>query len=348
MSNVGGFLAGRPKIRGNYNKLGQAEQQQFGTLLQDQGGKAARQYAKGMVGTSPRPAGQGASIGNKQFKLNDPRGIVNMQNYLNAQNQGANMYANRVNQAGPFGDTNYTQDPNSGQWTQTQQMSGQMQNLYNQTGQSLQFGNEAANPWSQDYSKDRQRVEDTVYNKFAGRMEPQFKQEGENLQQQLADQGVQFSDDPNSMYQRQLRTLDQRQNDLRSDARGQAVTMGGQEQSRMFGDALAGRSAYTGEQAQQWASPYNALGQMTQAQNAFSKSFNPLYTNSMDQMNYMGVPTQFYDWNTMDPRRHQWQMSQIGAQGGNQLAAIGAQGGNQIRSLREQALLNAEAGAAPP
>lgn len=333
-----GFLGSHPKINRKYNRLGPQEQATFQQRYQDNGPRQAKRYARGILNNTPRPMAGGPQMTKNQFNLQDPRDIINMQQWQNAQNQYMNFAGNRVDQNSAFGGgVNYNYDPQSGQWTQNQTMGQPMQDLYNQTGKALQFGNDAATPWSQDYSQIQNRAENAVYDRFAKRMEPQFAQENENLQQQLADQGIQFSDDPNSMYQRQLKSLQQRQDDLRQDTQNQAILTGQQYGQNQFNQALAGRQAYTGEQAQQWQSPYSGLAALTGAQGQFQQSFSPMYTNSVQQMNYMQPAQQFYEWNVQDPRRQGWAMAQIGAQGANQVNAINA-----------NAVANAEANMPPP
>jgi hypothetical protein len=75
-----------------------------------------------------------------------------------------------------------------------------------------------------DFSADRQRVEQAVMS----RMQPQIEQSRAAMAQRLADQGIPAGSEA---YKRQMDELGQQEN----DARMQAILAGGQEQSRLFG-----------------------------------------------------------------------------------------------------------------
>ena len=88
-----------------------------------------------------------------------------------------------------------------------------------------------------DYSADRRRVEDALLS----RLNPQFAQDEEALQQRLLNQGIRPGSEA---YNRATGRLDR----AKTDARMQAILAGGQEQSRL--DDLAARRAGFQNQAQ--------------------------------------------------------------------------------------------------
>lgn len=107
-----------------------------------------------------------------------------------------------------------------------------------------------------DYSADRQRVEDALMQ----RMNPQLQIQQQALQQQLADQGIRYGSDA---YNNAMLTYNQQAN----DARWGAIQQAGQEQQRM--DQMAAQQAAFQNQAQNQAyeQSIGAAGFANQAQN---------------------------------------------------------------------------------
>lgn len=88
------------------------------------------------------------------------------------------------------------------------------------------------------------RSEDAVYNQFARRAEPRFREESEDLRSQLYSQGLKEGDEA---YDREMRRLRENQNDARLQAQDQATIRSGEEAARMFGMDLSNRQNQFGE-----------------------------------------------------------------------------------------------------
>lgn len=91
-------------------------------------------------------------------------------------------------------------------------------------------------PTNGDYSQDRQRVEESIMS----RLKPQIAAGRQTRESDLVNRGVRPGTEA---YDRAMKGLAEQENDLRL----QTVLAGGQEQSRMFADALAGRQQGYGE-----------------------------------------------------------------------------------------------------
>ena len=85
---------------------------------------------------------------------------------------------------------------------------------------------------SNDFSGDRQRVEDALYRRSTSRLDPQFEMGQRDLETKLYNQGVQPGTEA---WNRELASLAQQKQDAYSGARTDAITGGGQEQSRLYG-----------------------------------------------------------------------------------------------------------------
>jgi hypothetical protein len=114
-------------------------------------------------------------------------------------------------------------------------------------------GNIQYNVGPQDWSADRQRVENAIYS----RLEPQLARDRGALEARLANQGLNVGDEAYA------RSVDEA-NRAATDARVQAVLAGGQEQSRLFGMDLAQGQFGNQAQAQDYAQQLGR-GQFTQA-----------------------------------------------------------------------------------
>ena len=85
---------------------------------------------------------------------------------------------------------------------------------------------------SNDFSGDRQRVEDALYSRSTSRLDPQFQMGQRDLETKLYNQGVQPGTEA---WNRELDSLARQKQDAYSGARTDAITGGGQEQSRLYG-----------------------------------------------------------------------------------------------------------------
>jgi hypothetical protein len=105
----------------------------------------------------------------------------------------------------------------------------------------------------QDWSADRQRVENAIYS----RLEPNLARDRAGLEARLANQGINVGDEAYN------RAVDE-SNRAATDARMQAVVAGGQEQSRLAGLDLAQGQFANAAQAQDYAQQVGR-GQFAQA-----------------------------------------------------------------------------------
>jgi hypothetical protein len=81
-------------------------------------------------------------------------------------------------------------------------------------------------------------VQDAVYNQATSRLDPRFKQAQDDIAARLAAQGISENSDA---YRREQDNFGRTKNDAYNQAVFNAITAGGDEQSRLFKLALAGR-----------------------------------------------------------------------------------------------------------
>lgn len=199
----------------------------------------------------------------------DYTGIANQQAQAGAQAVNQQTQANRPDQVTPFGGVQWTQDPTTGQWSQTTSLAGPLGGAA--SGLQQQFANLAANPLDLsglpqvDYGDAaRQQAFEATYNQMAGRINPEFQQRTESLETQLANQGLDPGSEAGRRAMRQMRTA---QADALAGARGQAFGQGLQAQQQAFGQSLAARQNALAEALRQRGLPLQemaALQGMTQ------------------------------------------------------------------------------------
>lgn len=103
-------------------------------------------------------------------------------------------------------------------------------------------------PGQNDFGAERQRVEDAMYGRQASRLNPQFADQQASLESQLANEG--FARDSEA-WKKEMDNFSRQKNDAYAGARQDAITGGGAEQSRLFGEALQARGQGFGEQQTQ-------------------------------------------------------------------------------------------------
>lgn len=146
---------------------------------------------------------------------------------------------------------------------------------------SLNFSGAPGLPGANDFSAERDRVTDAVYNQATSRLDPQFNQQKSDLAAALANKGIA---EGSEAYNREQGNYDRSRTDAYNDALYRAIGAGGQEQSRLFSDALAARQQSTGETAQQGQFTNTAQGQQYD-QNAQNAAFYNAAGESLFQQN---------------------------------------------------------------
>jgi hypothetical protein len=232
-----------------------------------------------------------------------PEGIANTQGGLDQQYISDQMAANRPNEINAFGASQYVQGPDGtitrlssvgnvnpltslgwqGEQYQNQSyidralqaiageggannqgQSGLLPQLRGMFSSGLDFQNFSPVPTADQFSGDRQRVEDSLYKRFADVNEPLFNRQREQFDQTMANRGIPVN---SQLYNQQLEQLNRSQNDARQSARTQAVSMGGQEDQRLYENAGTSRNQQINEALTQRNQPLTDLRGLLSAVN---------------------------------------------------------------------------------
>lgn len=183
------------------------------------------------------------------------------------------------------------------QWTSTTTLSPESQKIFDSyMRQQQQLGglsesalNQVGNAYSSPYSYDslaplygesdlnaaRKSTEDAIYS----RLDPKFAQDEEAMRTRLINQGI---GQGSQAYQREMDAFNQ----MKTDARMQAVLAGGTESDRQFAQSLATRQQGIGEIDKLRAQPLNEYLAMSGQQQLAMPQFQ--------QYNYQGAATPDY------------------------------------------------------
>ncbi len=156
-----------------------------------------------------------------------------------------NIAYNNPNQVNPFGSQSVTYDEN-GNPVVTQKLSDAQQGILEQGQGITQAGQGVTQDYlsnykqfgTQDFGAKRNEIEDAVFSRLTKNVDQDYANTKAAKEQELYNKGIPFSPDPNSRYQQELRGIDQRYDDLRTDARQRAAEIGGQEYQRQYGIEL--------------------------------------------------------------------------------------------------------------
>lgn len=280
----------------------------------------------------------------KGKNLNTAKGAIQGQFDTNLATTQNNIALNRPDtESNPYGSQTYSYDEN-GNLIKSSQLSDPMQqrfdagqtremNLLNQQNQAInQFGQQGALNYdglpslSNDFSQDRQRIEDSVYNRFDRRMSDRFSQERENLKQELANRGIPMGSE---RFNEEMDRFSQRKNDAYLDASSQAVQMGGAEQSNMFNMNLTGRQQGINERNSLYYQPLQTAQTLQgMQQGVINPQFQPMYQANIAPTDVQGTAQGFYNTNT----NAAMQQAQIDASRANNAASVGASRANNAAS----------------
>jgi hypothetical protein len=117
-------------------------------------------------------------------------------------------------------------------------------------------------PGQGDFGAERTRVEDAMFNRQKRLMEPGFQQSRDRLAQDLANRGMPIGSEASN---RALNRLDTSQGQAMADLTDRSVALGGQEQSRLFGQAMGTRGQQFGERQAAFGAGQQQAGFQNQA-----------------------------------------------------------------------------------
>lgn len=184
--------------------------------------------------------------------------------------------ANRPNQITPWGNLNWSQDPNTGQWTSQTQLNptaaqtlqeqqagqataaGAAQNLFNTSGigGGLNF---SGAPQVQSGNYYNPQAQQAVWNQFQTMQQPLQQQQTQSQQSQLEAQGLRPGD---PAYDTAMKNLSNTQYQQTQAAQDQAVLAGQQEAAQMQGMDIAAQNQYINAQTQQQMGNMNLYNSM--------------------------------------------------------------------------------------
>lgn len=263
-----------------------------------------------------------------QPKPPDAGELADAQTEINRDTAQTQFQYGATNQITPWGSLTYQQvgtwPDGTPRYEARQTMSPQVQGLYDallgasrgaasNIGQQINLPNTSGLsplPTSGDYSADRLRVEESLWN----RLNPQMDRSRASREQDLFNRGVRPGTEA---YDNAMRDLAQQENDLRN----QVVLSGGQEQSRMFADALAGRSQEFNELGSLFnmglaarSQPINEIAALMGGTGISSPGYVPTPQPGVSGVDYAGLRMQQYQ---DEAQRYQNMMSGLFNLGGS-------------------------------
>jgi hypothetical protein len=132
---------------------------------------------------------------------------------------------------------------------------------------SPDFSGVQKGPVTGDFNNWRQQQIDSTYQDFSKRMDPQFKQQSEDFEQQMANRGIPMGSE---LYNREKSRLEQSQNDARSSAMVQAQGIAGQNASQFAGVGFQSSDQQFGQALGQFGAQNTAwANQMDNAQQTY-------------------------------------------------------------------------------
>lgn len=213
--------------------------------------------------------------------LTQTNGVIGAAQDVNKTNAVLNTNLSNANVNNPYYNVTNTVDPTTGQTTQNLAFNPEieamnrraMQNYgqdYNYNGAPnvdlSQFDPSNLPAMPGDFSAERQRVEDAVYNSYKRRQDQVWNDERNQFVSDMANRGIA---EGSELWNKQLRDFSQRQSDSILDAQDRATQTAGDEQQRMFNMGMQTRQQ-----------GFNEAGTRYNAQ----RSARDAYINEMDRM----------------------------------------------------------------
>ena len=286
------------------------------------GGLTAKQQAR----IQAKMNNIGNQISNRNFNMKTPQGLAAMQMLANQQQAQQNFNLNNPNETDAYGNTTTnTIDPVTGQAIRQTTLSAAEQarldaergrdTTYNQAFQDAYKQYQNAPSLTNDFSADRQRIEDQLYDRFRQRADERYSKEQNQLEQSLAQRGISIGD---RGWNRSLEQFGQNKNDAYQGAMFDAVRQGGTEQQNLWNMLLQRRQQPINEM-QNFASGIRGpqSGQMT----AFQGS-------QYQAPDYAGLGTNFANM------QNQYNMNQNSLNNAKEIAGMNNATSLQIAGMR--------------
>lgn len=164
---------------------------------------------------------------------------------------------------GVVGSSGWSQDPNTGQWTQKQSLNGPL------AGAAQGYMGQIANQAPLDFSSlpqidqgqgQMQKAQDAAYGQATSRLDPMFAQAQEQQQAQLANSGM---DSPNmEANQNAWGNFNRAKTDAYGSAQRYSVGQGLQAQQQAYGQSMGARQQALAEMLKQRGMPAEQLQQL--------------------------------------------------------------------------------------
>lgn len=190
----------------------------------------------------------------------DPVVTAQAQGDQNRETALAQFKLNNPDEFGPLGSRTF-EDIGGGRFSATTALNPQAQQAFDaQQGLGLDLSNLAAGqvgrvgdtlgkpfdfsgapqlPGVDDFGAERLRVEDALFDRFSGRINPRFDRQSEQLEARLANQGIGRGTEA---FNEGFENLERDRTDALNLAQNDAILAGGQEQSRLFGLGSSARN----------------------------------------------------------------------------------------------------------
>jgi len=277
----------------------------------------------------------------QNLDISDPNAVISAQQQENERAARESGQFNNPNIQGIGASRNITYDAN-GNPTVSVGLGSREQGLYDQAMSQYQqpFSFDGLPEIPKDFSADRQRVEDELYNREAGRLNDQYAREDDNFQQQMANRGIPMGSE---LYTKLRSDFERNKADAYSGARQNAIQTAGAEEQRMLGNALQGRQQGIGERQYQRDLAMNNLGSLmklgmgvnSQMQGYQGQAINPTDIGGLSQ-GYFGLG--------QEAKLAQEQMKNnrriAGGSGGDWRARMDAETQQRINLMDHQNMIN--------
>ena len=161
---------------------------------------------------------------------------------------------------------------------------GQLGRIGTNVGEEFTLAGLPAAPTAGD--EGRQRVEEALFGRATSRLDPRFARQQEDLETQLANQGITRGSDA---FSSAITDFEQGRTDAIDAALTSAIAQGGAEQSRQFGLEDVARQRGLEEQLTERNQPLNELAALLRGTGVEQPTFNPVPQTSVAGTDVAGI-----------------------------------------------------------
>lgn len=263
-------------------------------IYKDASGKIVKSASGNVTKSTKAKNSKGANnnAGPQPLDISDPNAVTQAQQQENARAAQESGRLNNPNVQGVGANRTVTYDEN-GNPTVNVGLGEREQGMYDQALRGYQdpFSFDGLPDIPSDFSADRQKIEDQLYQRESSRLDEQYGRQAQEFEQSMANRGIPVG---SQLYNKMQSEFERNKADAYSGARQNAIQTAGAEEQRLFGNAMQGRQQGIGERQYTRGLPLSELSGLMGLGMGVNSQFQSYQGQGVNPTDIAGISQGYY------------------------------------------------------